>query len=94
MQVSGRHANVQAVSVKITIHTQLTPPQVQHDIEKDEESFSFTEKDDIYVVASVLKVCLRLPTRLSDDCSTLLAKPAQDSGSRCGFKNRSHSLGS
>ncbi|EAU92860.2 hypothetical protein CC1G_03647 [Coprinopsis cinerea okayama7 len=43
-RVSGRHAVVQAL---------------QHDIEKDESEFQFTPKDDIYAVASLLKLYLR-----------------------------------
>ncbi|RXW23866.1 hypothetical protein EST38_g2011 [Candolleomyces aberdarensis] len=43
-RVSGRHAVVQAL---------------QHDVEKDEADFEFTPKDDIYAVASLLKLYLR-----------------------------------
>jgi hypothetical protein len=30
--------------------------QFQHDLEKDEEEFEFTDKDDVYAIASLLKV--------------------------------------
>ncbi|KAK7058359.1 hypothetical protein VNI00_001993 [Paramarasmius palmivorus] len=43
-RVSGRHAIVQAM---------------QHELEKDEETFEFTPRDDIYAVASLLKLYLR-----------------------------------
>ncbi|KAH6916798.1 hypothetical protein BKA70DRAFT_1485592 [Coprinopsis sp. MPI-PUGE-AT-0042] len=43
-RVSGRHAVVQAL---------------QHDIEKDESEFDFMPRDDIYAVASLLKLYLR-----------------------------------
>lgn len=43
-RVSGRHAVVQAL---------------QHDIEKDESGFEFSPKDDVYAVASLLKLYLR-----------------------------------
>lgn len=43
-RVSGRHAIVQAL---------------QHDIEKDESDFEFSPKDDVYAVASLLKLYLR-----------------------------------
>lgn len=43
-RVSGRHAVVQAF---------------QHDLEKDEEEFEFTDKDDVYAIASLLKLYLR-----------------------------------
>ncbi|KAF9478021.1 RhoGAP-domain-containing protein [Pholiota conissans] len=43
-RVSGRHAVVQAL---------------QHEIEKDESAFHFSPKDDIYAVASLLKLYLR-----------------------------------
>ncbi|KAJ8081909.1 hypothetical protein PM082_007755 [Marasmius tenuissimus] len=43
-RVSGRHAIVQSM---------------QHDLEKDEESFEFSAKDDIFAVASLLKLYLR-----------------------------------
>ncbi|KAF8912956.1 hypothetical protein CPB84DRAFT_1820455 [Gymnopilus junonius] len=43
-RVSGRHAVVQAL---------------QHEIERDESAFQFTSKDDIYAVASLLKLYLR-----------------------------------
>lgn len=44
-RVSGRHAIVQTL---------------QHEYEKDEDKFEFKPKDDIYAVASLLKVCLHL----------------------------------
>ncbi|KAF5356100.1 hypothetical protein D9756_004035 [Leucocoprinus leucothites] len=43
-RVSGRHAIVQVL---------------QHEIEKDEASFEFTQKDDVYAVSSLLKLYLR-----------------------------------
>ncbi|KAF8167804.1 hypothetical protein B0H34DRAFT_683101 [Crassisporium funariophilum] len=43
-RVSGRHAVVQAL---------------QHEIEKDESAFEFSSKDDVYAVASLLKLYLR-----------------------------------
>ncbi|KAF8225789.1 RhoGAP-domain-containing protein [Tricholoma matsutake] len=43
-RVSGRHAVVQAL---------------QHEIEKDERKFEFNHKDDVYAVASLLKLYLR-----------------------------------
>ncbi|KAL0567794.1 hypothetical protein V5O48_014204 [Marasmius crinis-equi] len=43
-RVSGRHAIVQTM---------------QHDVEKDEEHFRFSHKDDIFAVASLLKLYLR-----------------------------------
>ncbi|KAJ7596701.1 hypothetical protein C8J56DRAFT_918113 [Mycena floridula] len=43
-RVSGRHANVQTI---------------QHEIERDEATFEFHPRDDIYVVASLLKLYLR-----------------------------------
>ncbi|KAJ3502317.1 hypothetical protein NLJ89_g8943 [Agrocybe chaxingu] len=43
-RVSGRHAVVQAL---------------QHEIEKDEDAFQFSSKDDVYCVASLLKLYLR-----------------------------------
>ncbi|KAF9056472.1 hypothetical protein BJ165DRAFT_1522378 [Panaeolus papilionaceus] len=43
-RVSGRHA---------VVH------KLQHEIEKDEDSFHFSPKDDIYAVASLLKLYLR-----------------------------------
>ncbi|KAF8973677.1 hypothetical protein BDZ97DRAFT_1900477 [Flammula alnicola] len=43
-RVSGRHAVVQAL---------------QHEIEKDESAFHFSPKDDVYAVASLLKLYLR-----------------------------------
>ncbi|KAG6919578.1 hypothetical protein DXG01_004241 [Tephrocybe rancida] len=43
-RVSGRHAVVQAL---------------QHNIEKDEERFEFSQKDDVYAVSSLLKLYLR-----------------------------------
>ncbi|KAJ7456631.1 hypothetical protein FB451DRAFT_610867 [Mycena latifolia] len=43
-RVSGRHAVVQSM---------------QHEIERDESKFAFTPKDDIYAVASLLKLYLR-----------------------------------
>ncbi|KAJ7169513.1 hypothetical protein C8R46DRAFT_1217206 [Mycena filopes] len=43
-RVSGRHAAVQSL---------------QHDIERDESKFEFKPKDDIYAVASLLKLYLR-----------------------------------
>ncbi|KAG6866016.1 hypothetical protein C0991_009424 [Blastosporella zonata] len=43
-RVSGRHAVVQSL---------------QHNIEKDEERFEFSHKDDVYAVASLLKLYLR-----------------------------------
>ncbi|KAF9262724.1 RhoGAP-domain-containing protein [Marasmius fiardii PR-910] len=43
-RVSGRHAIVQAM---------------QHELERDERAFSFTPKDDIFAVASLLKLYLR-----------------------------------
>ncbi|PFH54752.1 hypothetical protein AMATHDRAFT_44554 [Amanita thiersii Skay4041] len=55
-RVSGRHAVVHAPALQATMfHSQL-----QHDIEKDEASFEFDQfKDDIYAVASLLKLYLR-----------------------------------
>lgn len=35
---------------------QLKTQKMQHEIEKDEASFAFSAKDDIYAVASLLKV--------------------------------------
>ncbi|KDR85296.1 hypothetical protein GALMADRAFT_83937 [Galerina marginata CBS 339.88] len=43
-RVSGRHAIVQAL---------------QHEIERDESAFQFSPKDDVYAVASLLKLYLR-----------------------------------
>ncbi|KAG6837886.1 hypothetical protein H0H93_013039 [Arthromyces matolae] len=43
-RVSGRHAIVQTL---------------QHNIEKDEERFEFTHRDDVYAVSSLLKLYLR-----------------------------------
>jgi len=38
------------------ISVDLSDVQLQHEIEKDEASFEFTLKDDMYAVSSLLKV--------------------------------------
>jgi hypothetical protein len=58
-RVSGRHALVQAVSNIIQELRKLTFKQLQHEIERDEASFHFYPKDDVYAVASLLKLYLR-----------------------------------
>jgi hypothetical protein len=58
-QVSGRHAVVQSVRSlfrRSEIHVDEYAGQMQHEIERDESKFEFKPKDDIYAVASLLKV--------------------------------------
>jgi hypothetical protein len=57
-QVSGRHAVVQAVGTLFPNDFRISSCscKLQHDMEKDERRFEFNYKDDIYAVASLLKV--------------------------------------
>lgn len=65
-RISGRKAGVQLVSPLVpharqvprpSLDAGLTQVQMIQDIEKDEERFEFSEKEDIHSISNVLKQC-------------------------------------